>query len=130
MSWFNKIKTCYKERGSSAYFAHSTIFLKMYYWLVYVTMYFIWVYSILICNELYYLHKWLIMHLFDFNNETMICVLTYKLTFLSRKTSTIIDISWLLKTKHHLNSTANSLIFSYQFFWEKKKTTPESIKYN
>lgn len=33
------------------------------------------------------------MHLFDFNNETMICVLTYKLTFLSRKTSTIIDIS-------------------------------------
>lgn len=62
------------------------------------------------------------MHLFDFNNETMICVLTYKLTFLSRKTSTIIDVSRLLKTKHHLNSTANSLIFSTSIlFWGKKK---------
>ena len=43
------------------------------------------------------------MHLFGFSNETMIYVLTYKLTFLSRKSSTIIDISWLLKTKQHLN---------------------------
>ena len=32
------------------------------------------------------------MHLFGFSNETMIYVLAYKLTFLSRKSSTIIDI--------------------------------------
>ena len=43
------------------------------------------------------------MHLFGFSNETMIYVLTYKLTFLSRKSSTIIDISWLFKAAFKLN---------------------------